>query len=69
MRTQDKTSTSYEVDGLDPGTAYVFKVVSISGTGELSTTSNPRVLTVTTGEFCEETQITKIQGCRINYIS
>ena len=50
----DKTTSSYEVDGLDPGTAYVFKVVSISGAGELSTTSNPRVLTVTTGEFVKK---------------
>ncbi|XP_072046356.1 uncharacterized protein [Amphiura filiformis] len=54
MRTLDKTTTFYNVDGLDPGTAYVFKVASISGTGETSTISTPRVLTVTTESLPEE---------------
>ena len=49
VKVMDKTVTTFFIDGLDPGTAYVFKVSSISGTGETSTISTPRVVTVTTG--------------------
>ena len=62
----DKSTTFYSIDGLDPGTAYVFKVSAISGTGETATISSPRVLTVTTGNNTKTGCKQNCHSCKFN---